>query len=119
MGRDLITVPGDAILAPFDAKIARSGWAYPDGEMTLLVLEGVNEYKGWGSRILYIKPTINAGAIVNAGDQIGTAQDLTAYYRKTHPDHVGDITNHVHLELTVPVDPTMYLPDHLSPDATA
>jgi murein DD-endopeptidase MepM/ murein hydrolase activator NlpD len=119
MGRDLITVPGDAILAPIDAKIVRSGWAYPDGEMTLLVLEGVNDYKDWGSRILYVKPSVQPGAIVSAGDQIGTAQDLTSYYRRTHPDHIGDITCHVHVELTVPVDPAMYLPDHLSPDAAA
>lgn len=98
-------------MAPFPAKLTRVGFAYPDMLLHLIVLEGMDDFKGWSSRLLYVAPILNPGAIVAAGDQIGGAEDVTAYYRTTHPDHVGDITCHIHAEISVPHDIADFLPN--------
>jgi hypothetical protein len=119
LGRDLVTVPGDFIFAPFPCVVARIGTPYPDGKLHLMELHGGADFFGWRSRIMYVKPTVAVGMKLDAGEMLGEAEDLTAYYRETHPGHTGDITCHVHVEIDMPVDIGELLPHDLRPGVTA
>lgn len=59
---------------------------------TGVLLEGLGKHKGYSIKIFYMNPSSGIiGKIVQAGDKIGEAQDLTIKY--------PGITNHVHIEI--------------------
>lgn len=115
MGTDFISVPGDEVVAPFPGFIRRLGLAYAGSSMGSLHIEGDGIFEGWWGKLLYVGANkALLGRHVEAGDVIGTAQDVAAYWAAQKPEHVGLMTNHVHLEIIVTsprnVDPTLYLP---------
>ena len=103
LGVDLTAVPEDDLVAPISGRVELVGWAYPDADLGSLTIRG----DGVSVKILYIRSPLHVGELVKAGDPIGQAQDVVAYYaRKGKPG----MTNHIHLELALTVDPLKYLP---------
>ena len=103
LGVDLAAVPGDDLVAPISGRVELVGWAYPDADLGSLTIKG----DGVSVKLLYLRSPLRIGDIVKAGDPIGQAQDVVSYYaRKAKPG----MTNHIHLELTITVDPLKYLP---------
>jgi len=113
LGRDFVSVPGDEIPAVFKGRTSRAGFAYPDGKLHSLWLEGQDEWEGWRAQYLYV--ALSADAIVGIdfqqGETVAFAEDVAAYYAAKDPTR--KMTNHVHLMLIGPVDPGIYLPTDL------
>lgn len=105
-GVDLIASPGEPVRAPIAGVVTRVGAAYA-GQDRLRFVEIANAQTHYLARVLYVSATVTPGAHVEAGDTIGSAQDLTVRYA------LG-ITNHVHVELVSNqmghLDPTTLLP---------
>lgn len=105
-GVDLIASPGEPVRAPIAGVVTRVGAAYA-GQDRLRFVEIANAQTRYLARVLYVSATVTPGAHVEAGDTIGSAQDLTVRYA------LG-ITNHVHVELVSNqmghLDPTTLLP---------
>lgn len=105
-GVDYMAGVGDAVLAPVSGTITRIGDAYRSRSGYHFV-EVRDESHGMLVRVYYVAPTVNVGDVITAGDEIGTAQDLSRRYR--------GITNHVHVELFSPegrrIDATSVLPN--------
>lgn len=89
-GVDFVAAAGAAVRAPISGEVSRLGYAYR-GVGGLRVVEIVNPETKYTARVLYVSPTVEVGDVVIAGDEIGTAQDLSRRY--------PGITNHVHVEL--------------------
>jgi murein DD-endopeptidase MepM/ murein hydrolase activator NlpD len=89
-GIDLVATPGEPVRAPISGVITRIGAAYA-GQERLTYVEIVNPDTHYTARLLYVGPTVEAGAAVAAGDVVGSAQDLAQRYPH-------GITNHVHVE---------------------
>ena len=113
MGRDLIARPGDLVVAPFPCTLKRIGLAYPSLRLLddsilmlhLVELEGAADFSGWRSRLLYVGTDLAVGTTFDEGDVIGKAENVSAYYTAKHPGEAKPITNHVHWEVSLPVDP--------------
>ena len=89
-GLDLQARPGDQILAPISGQVVRQANPYRDSKQyTGVVIKGTGEWKGYEVKIFYVNGLFCGQ--VNAGDRIGTAQDISLRY--------PGITNHVHLEI--------------------
>jgi murein DD-endopeptidase MepM/ murein hydrolase activator NlpD len=105
-GVDFLATPGEPVRAPIAGVVTRIGAAYA-GQDRLQFVEIANAQTRYTARVLYVGATVALGSHVDAGDLIGSAQDLTVRYA------LG-ITNHVHLELVSNrmghLDPTMLLP---------
>jgi len=107
LGLDLVSVPGDEVVSPIFGTITRIGWAYKDGKLGSMTIEGRDQHKGATVKLLYVKASLQSGLDVDAGYIVGYAEDVAAYHEaKGH----GGMTNHVHGELTMIVDPGQYLP---------
>ncbi|MBI1186989.1 MAG: peptidoglycan DD-metalloendopeptidase family protein [Alphaproteobacteria bacterium] len=105
-GVDYMAAPGHTVLAPVSGTITRIGDAYRSRSGFHFV-EVRDETHGMLVRVYYVAPTVNVGDAITAGDEIGTAQDLSRRYR--------GITNHVHVELYSPegrrIDASAVLPN--------
>jgi hypothetical protein len=122
-GLDFLTVAGDDIVAPIAGRVSRLGVAYessPKGGDVLgsLWLDGLFEYALWRVHLLYVRPEIAVGMTVAAGDALGFAQDVAAYWKWKMPEHPGEMRNHLHVELynlePLAVDPSHYLAEGLT-----
>ena len=113
MGRDLITRPGDDALASFPCVLKRIFLAYPalrlPNDSILMMhgveLDGVADFSGWKSRLLYVRTGFAIGTVFDERQQIGEAEDLTAFYTAKNPREAKPITCHIHWEVSIPVDP--------------
>lgn len=105
-GVDYVVAPGDWVEAPIAGTITRYGYAYRR-DKDFRYVEIRNEETGMRARVLYVDASVADGAVVAAGEIIGTAQDLAERYPH-------GITNHVHVELTdqkgALLDPATLLP---------
>jgi hypothetical protein len=99
-GRDYISIPGDPVLSPIDGRITRLLTAYPGSELRGLEIES----ERMRVRLLYVEPGVLAGSTVTRGQLVGSAQDVAAYWMDKSP-RPTPMTNHVHLEVLVWVDP--------------
>lgn len=97
LGRDYIALPGDSAHSPLDGKVIHVGKAYADADYGSLRIAG----KGCEVRMLYVKPSVSVGQRVVMGEQIGEVQDISERY--------PEITKHVHVEVWVAADPTLYI----------
>jgi Membrane proteins related to metalloendopeptidases len=97
MGRDYIALPGDSAHSPLDGKVTHIGKAYPGADYGSIRIAG----PGCEVRMLYLAPSVAVGQRVKMGEQIGTVQDIAARY--------PGITAHVHVEVWVAADPTVYI----------
>ena len=100
LGRDYIALPGDQVVSPIDGIVKRHAKAYPDADLAGLEIEGA----AVRAKLLYVLPCVEPGERVKAGQVIGTAQDVASYHEKKSP-RAGHMTNHVHLEVLVWIDP--------------
>lgn len=117
-GLDCIAIPGDLVVAPFPGVIVRLGVAYPLSTLGSIHLRGHGDFEGWEAKLLYVASDPGLGGrMVAMGDRLGEAQDVAAYWRSQQPGHVGDMKNHVHLEVRVTdarlIDPFQHFPDNL------
>lgn len=105
-GVDYIAAPGDWVESPIAGTVTRYGYAYRR-QTELRFVEIRNAETGMTARVLYVDATVADGAVVAAGEIIGTAQNLADRYP-------GGITNHVHVELNDKngrlLDPATLLP---------
>lgn len=105
-GVDLMATAGEPVRAPIAGVVTRIGAAYA-GQDRLRFVEIANAQTRYTARVLYVAATVAPGLHVDAGEVIGSAQDLTVRYSPR-------ITNHVHVELVSSrmghLDPTMLLP---------
>ena len=94
-GIDIITTTGQDIVSPIDGTVTRKSYPYAgDLRYTGLLITGTGKHKDFEVKIWYMLPFQTLiGKPVIAGNQIGTAQDLTIKY--------PSITNHVHLQVKV------------------
>ena len=90
-GADYIAEPGEIVRAPISGVVERIGFAYR-GDERYRYVELADTVTQRDVRVLYVGPLVQLGAVVEAGDPIGRAQDLSARYPR-------GITNHVHVEL--------------------
>lgn len=106
-GVDLVTSPGETVLAPFDGYFLRDGRPYAgDARYSMAVLRG----EGKEIRIMYVLPVygMRPGVAFSKGDVIATAQDVTLRYPGS------GMLPHVHVEVLDPdtgarMDPTRLL----------
>jgi murein DD-endopeptidase MepM/ murein hydrolase activator NlpD len=105
-GRDYIALPGDDGLSMIDGVVTRIiQRVYPDsGELMGIEIEGPLVRM----KLLYVRPEVDVGQRVRAGQKIGIVQDLVAYYLAKYPER-KPITNHVHPEISVWIDPELHL----------
>jgi murein DD-endopeptidase MepM/ murein hydrolase activator NlpD len=89
-GVDYLCTPGETVYSPISAKIIRSAKPYAnDPNYSGLVLQN-NDFE---FKLFYMKGTPGIiGKTVNAGDPIGTAQDISQKYG-------GSMQPHIHLEM--------------------
>ncbi|RKX64802.1 MAG: hypothetical protein DRP42_05815 [Tenericutes bacterium] len=100
-GVDLVCEPGDLVVAPLDGWITKIGYPYSD-DLSYRYVEITSE-SHLVCRVFYIEPTVELGSEVEAGDQIGFAQDVAARYKLDARGGIRYRTNqmlpHVHVEL--------------------
>lgn len=104
LGLDIITHPGDNIVAPCSCEVTHVGLAYAGSFLGSIHLKGWDDWGGYIFKMLYCEPEVTVGEILVPGEILGSAQDLRAYYAAKGID----ITNHVHFEVhdaTGAVDP--------------
>ncbi|MCF6236928.1 MAG: M23 family metallopeptidase [Gammaproteobacteria bacterium] len=94
-GLDIEAYPKQVIVSPIDGSIVRKTYPYAnDMRYTGVLLEGTGRHKGYSIKIFYMNPSSGIiGKIVQAGDDVGEAQDLTIKYPR--------ITNHIHIEIKI------------------
>lgn len=101
-GVDLSVTVGQPIYAPFDGTIVRKAIPYAnDNRFSGLLLAGNFRQE---VKIFYINP-LKVGEIVNRGELIGTAQNISVKY-------TSNVTNHIHIEYRqdgILTDPTKLL----------
>lgn len=90
-GADYVAEPGEIVRAPITGVVQRIGFAYR-GDERYRYVELADAQTGRDVRVLYVGPSVQLGASVEAGAPIGRAQDLSARYPR-------GITNHVHVEM--------------------
>jgi hypothetical protein len=125
-GLDLVTVVGDTIVAPISGKVDHIGIAYPESDLGSIHIQGSGEFVGMRVKILYCRPDPGIGGkVVETGDRLGEAQDVSGYWAAKQPGHSGVMRNHIHLETWLTdaqaVSPAQFMPEGLvvSPDLTA
>jgi len=97
-GTDYECEPGQDITAPMTCDVERESWPYADGEYGGLQLKG----KRLILKVWYFEPDRSLiGKIVQIGDVIGKAQDISKRYPGT------GVTPHVHVEV-VRCDPEIF-----------
>ncbi len=88
-GLDYVSEPGNPVRAPATGIVTRIGTAYPDDNSLKLVEISIGS--GCVVLVFYVSPIVHVGDVVEAGQIIGTAQNLAGRY--------PGITEHVHVEL--------------------
>ena len=102
-GVDFVAVPGEPVRAFIPGVVSKLGYPYADKpEFRYVELSRAN---GDRIRYFYVAPTVQMGDQIQAGEMIGTCQQLP----------YEGITQHFHFECVVKgehVDPLRYLCDH-------
>ena len=109
-GVDIITTPGDGVVAPITGKLIVGNRVYANSRPNLVLVKiiGTDEYTGYTAKIFYVEGNgYLQNTIVEKGLIIGMAQNMSVEYPP-----LGSMTNHIHFELRKndkPIDPTPYL----------
>lgn len=104
LGLDLISHPGDNVVAPCACEVTHIGLAYAGSSLGSIHLKGWDDWSGYTFKLLYCDAKVTVGEILNAGERFAVAQDVRNYYAQRGID----ITCHVHFEVhdhTGAVDP--------------
>lgn len=101
-GCDLVAEEGQLIASPVSGVVTKIGWPYSAKDKSHIRYVQVSDGK-YNWRVFYVHPSVRVGQNVRAGDVIGTAQDLSCFYK--------GMKNHVHLEIKTGrkewLDPTL------------
>lgn len=90
---DYLAEPGAPVRSPIDGTIERFGFPYFDDLRYELV--AIRHQNGCLAKLMYVSPRVEKGAAVQAGDIIGTAQDI----RLRYPGH-PQMSQHIHLQMS-------------------
>lgn len=88
-GTDYLAAAGDTVVSPIDGKVTRYADPYNDGRFSGVVIDDGN---GTEIRVFYVRPSVTPGQEVEAGQQIGWAQNIVAKYG-------SPMLNHIHVEV--------------------
>ena len=112
MGCDILTLPGDSILAPIEGIISRVGLAKAGTELGSIHITGTGDYAGWHVKMFYVLhgQSVHAGDSVKKGTILGIAQDVAGFYHTAFPQRPKTMRNHIHIELRMNVDPARFFP---------
>ena len=88
-GIDIPAKKGETVFSPISGTVTRFPFPYGD-DLLYTGIEIKNET--YSVKIFYLKATVPAGAIIQQGQPIATAQDIAAKYG-------NGMTNHIHLEV--------------------
>lgn len=87
-GLDIRADVGQSVISPIGGNITKLGYPYGDDFSYRYIEITGGDLR---VRIFYVKPTVRKGQKIEAGDQIGVAQELGTRYE--------GITEHIHLEV--------------------
>lgn len=102
-GVDFVAKPGEPVRSFMAGQVSKIGYPYADKPDFRYV--EVRRINGDNLRYFYVSPTVVVGDQIDAGEMLGTCQELP------YPG----ITQHYHLEITVRgefADPIKYLCEH-------
>ena len=92
-GLDFTIKENDVIKAPFDSVITRYGHVYADDNRFQLVeIKGVNQWRNYTAKVMYIKSLLNVNSNLKKGDFLCRADDITKKFN-------SKMAIHVHFEL--------------------
>ena len=100
-GIDFATRFGEAVYSPIDGVIQFTR-AFSKAGTESVRIQGTGKYEGYGVQLGYVAANrgYNSGKTVKAGEQVGTAQNMTQYY-----PNAPTMQNHMHFILYVGNDP--------------
>lgn len=100
-GIDFATRFGEAVYSPIDGVIQFTR-AFSKAGTRSVRIQGTGKYEGYGVQLGYVAANrgYNSGKTVKAGEQVGTAQNMTQYY-----PNAPTMQNHMHFILYVGNDP--------------
>lgn len=102
---DLVANPFEAVKSPIRGKIYKiEFWSKPknsDKWLAGIRIKGIGDYTGQIWRIGYVEidPTLTPGKVVNAGQYIGTVQEMSKEYGE-------GMTNHIHIDIKTSINRT-------------
>ena len=92
-GVDILTKPGESILAPFSGEVTKYGYVYKNpkqGKAKMRYVEITGPvYRTW---LMYTDMSARVGDRIFEGDVVGKAQDVSGYWG-------GSMKNHLHMQL--------------------
>lgn len=94
-GVDYCFLPDEPVKSPVAGIVTRIGQCYA-GDPTYKLVEILSDKGAAMWRFLYVKPAVKSAQIVQIGQTIGTAQDISRRYSK-------NMKNHVHVEVNLDV----------------
>jgi len=107
-GVDYACVEGDDALSPIDGVVKRVGVAYANSDLGSIHIQGAGPHWAYYVKILYAKPGVAVGDVVERGQRIGTCQSV-ARHHNAHVDMGGGVMHdHLHLELRILADSQRY-----------
>lgn len=100
-GIDFATRFGEAVYSPIDGVIQFTR-AFSKAGTKSVRIQGTGKYEGYGVQLGYVAANRGyiSGKAVKAGEQVGTAQNMTQYY-----PNAPTMQNHMHFILYVGNDP--------------
>jgi len=96
-GLDISTSIGQPIYAPISGNI-KSSRAKESSKLNGISIEGTGEYKGIQIWIFYIRPLLPLPRTIIAGEQVGTAVDLS---KNQGGDYSEAVTDHIHFSVAI------------------
>ena len=90
-GIDYHCTPGEPVLSPVAGEVTKLGYPYGD-DLTWRYVQ-ITDEKGENHRLFYVEPAVALGQVVNGGEAIAIAQDISERY----PDQ--GMLPHVHYEI--------------------
>lgn len=96
-GFDVISTPKEPVFATHRGKVRVSN-VYATtklGKPTMKLVEITGDV--YRNKLMYVDPIVETGDFVEAGQQIGTAQDITSYHTESANDKDKNMINHVHI----------------------
>lgn len=98
-GLDLVTTPGEEVIAPIPGRISKIGYCY-NTEPQYRYIEILGDLLSM--RLLYVKPSVGVGQRVAEGQKIGVSDDVSKKYGE-------QMTPHIHIEVRALMDPIIFL----------
>ena len=92
-GVDYVCEPGQPVYSPVHGRVTKHGIPYAD-DHTYRYIE-ITDGGGKRHRLFYVQPLVPVNDLVNEGQIIAEAQDIS----KRYPDAERPMTSHIHYEI--------------------